>query len=313
MPVTKVRSKWSGGNLQFIDDSGNVIIEIDGPNRRIEPYNVMFPDSQSVIFGTGSDVTMQWNSEYFELAPTSGFWANCPHLAYPDPSAAYQYTEDFIGWVPFASTAGAAGGWKTAGDATYDVTAAAGTLGGQVKLAPEAGSNNEVYHQLGEKGTETYIEYTKSSGKKSWVEFRVAYTSVTLAANMFIGLGEEGSAAANWIGDSGDSFADKDLVGFIVWEADPNALDVNCRKNGQATEDVGLASAITAGTWYTLGIYFDGVETVSYYVDGTAVQTSDLDDSTFPAGEELSPLIGLKNGDSDAAIEIDWIRMVVER
>jgi len=141
----------------------------------------------------------------------------------------------------------------------------------------------------------------------------VAYTSVTNAASVFVGLAEEGSAAGNWIGDSGDSFADKDLVGFIVWEADPNAVDVNVRLSGAATEDVGLATASVQGTWYTLGIYFDGVETVSYFVDGTSVQTSDLDDATFPTGEELAPLISLKNGAADAALEIDWIRMVVEK
>lgn len=313
MPVTNVRSRWYSGNLQFTDTSGNTILEIDGPNRRIEMYNAMFSDGETITFGTGSDVTAQWTSEFLSIGPATGFWSGCPMPDYPDASTVYVWHEDFIGNVSFAATSGAAGGWKTSGDATYDVFAAAGSIGGQLQLAPETGSNNEVYHQLGEKGTETYIEYVKSSGKKSWVEFRVALTSVTNAANVLIGLAEEGAAAANFIADAGDDIADKDVVGFVVWEGDPDAIDCIHQKSGGAFADPGLAAVPTAGGWLTLGLYFDGSETVSYYVNGTAVQTADLDTATFPTGEELSPILALKNGAGDAALQVDWIRMIVER
>jgi len=203
------------------------------------------------------------------LTRASGFWAGAPTLADPDPSTAFFYFEDFIGNVNFPTATGVAGGWKSVGDATYDVTHTAGNLGGIVQVAPEAGSNNEVYLQLGQLGTETYIEYTQNSGKKSWVEFRAAMSSITNAANIFLGLAEEGAAAANFISDGGDDFADKDLVGFVVWEGDPDAIDCTHQKAGGAFADPGLAGVPVATTFFTLGLYFDGVKTLTYYYNGT--------------------------------------------
>lgn len=313
MPVTNVKSKWSSGNLQFLDTSGNVIVEIDGPNRRIEPYNILMIDSYPIYFGTSSDVTAQWNGTYMELGPSSGFWATCPYTGYPDPSLAFEWFDDFIGPVSIPSATGAGGGWKTSGDTDYTVAAAAGSIGGQIQLGPATGSNNELYVQLGEKGTETYIEYVKDSGNKSWVEFRVAYTSITNAANVFVGLAEEGAAAADFIADAGNDFADKDLVGFIIWEADPDAIDCNHCKSGGALVDAGLGGVPVANTFLTLGLYFDGEQTVGFYVNGTLAQSADLDTATFPTGEELAPIIAMKNGAADAAVQIDWIKIVAER
>jgi len=280
MPVTKVKSKWDSGHLIFTDNDGTELIEIEDDGT----FNIKTQGK-------------------FEL---QGF----PHL---DPESAFMYVEDFIGHVTLPTATGAGGGWKATGDATYDVLAAAGSIGGQIQLAPETGSDNEVYFQLGELGTETYIEYVKNSGKKSWVEFRVAATSVTNAANILIGLAEEGAAAADFIVDAGNDIADKDVVGFVIWEGDPDAIDCIHQKAGGAFADPGLAQVPVANTFYTLALYFDGAETVSFYVDGTVVQTADLDTATFPTGEELSPIIALKNGAADAALQIDWIKMIVER
>lgn len=243
----------------------------------------------------------------------TGFWAGAPSMADPNPGNHFTYFNDFIGEVLLPVATGVAGGWKSVGDATYDVLAAAGSVGGQLQLTPETGSNNEVYFQLGQLGSETYLEYVKNSGKKSWVEFRVAYASITNAANILIGLAEEGAAAANFISDTGNDIADKDVVGFVIWEGDPNAIDCIHQKAAGVFADPGLAAVPVAGTYLTLGLYFDGVETVGYYVNGSVVQTADLDTATFPTGEELSPILALKNGAADATLEIDWIKIVVER
>ena len=229
------------------------------------------------------------------------------------PIKTFEYFEDFIGSVPFPAATGVAGGWKGVGDATYDVLAAAGSIGGQVQLTPETGSNNEVYMQLGEKGTETFIEYVKNSGKKSMVEFRIAATSITNAANILVGLAEEGAGVANFIADAGDDIADKDFVGFGIWEGDPDALQCLHQKAAGALVDAGLAQVPVAGTFYDLAIMFDGKETVFYCVNDVVVQTADLDTATFPTGEELSPIIAIKNGAADGTLEIDWIRMIAER
>lgn len=280
MPVTKVKTTWSDGHLVFTDNSGTVLLTIE--------------DDGTVNIATQGKFELQ------------GF----PQL---DPESAFTWVEDFIGNVTLPTSTGSSGGWKAEGDATYDVFAAAGSIGGQIQLTPETGSNNEVYFQLGEIGTETYIEYVKSSGKKSWIEFRVAFTSITNAANILFGLASEGSAAANFIADAGDDIADVDVVGFVIWEGDPDAVDCIHQITGSAFADPGLALVPVAGTFYTFGIYFDGVETVSFYVDGEVVQTADLDTATFPTGEELSPILAIKNGADDGTLQIDWIKMIVER
>ncbi len=339
MAIANIKSTWKSGDLVFekknttgnpqiefgIDDTGldvklygatasaYALIDESGDKLIFDGYDVRLQDSDVLAFGDADDAQQTWNGTRLELGPGTGFWANCPHLAYPDASLSFQWFEDFIGHVTFAATSGAAGGWKVLGDATYDLVAAAGSIGGQIQLTPETASNNELYVQLGELGTETYIEYVKNSGNKSWVEFRIALTSITNAANMLVGLAEEGSAAANFINDSGADIDDKDVVGFVVWEADPDAIDCIHQKAAGALADAGLAGVPTAGTFLTLGLYFDGVETLTYYFNGTAVQTADLDTATFPTDEELSPIIALKNGAGDMTVEIDWIRMVVER
>jgi hypothetical protein len=301
----------SADNLLFAGGAGFSLA--GGGNLAIDAGDITLGDSDAVLMGDGSDARLEWNGDYLAAGPATGFWADAPSLAYPDPAVAYQWFEDFIGHVTLPTSTGGAGGWYATGDATYDVKSAAGSLGGQIQLAPETASDNEVYFQLGGLGTETFIEYTKNSNLKSWVEFRVAYTSITNAANMFVGLAEEGAAVADFINDAGTDFANKDVVGFTIWEADPDAIDCNHKITGGALVDAGLAGVPTAGAFVTLGLYFDGVETVTWYFNGTAVQTADLDTATFPTGEEMSPIIALKNGAADAALQIDWIKMVVER
>ena len=281
----------------------------------LEGADLKLNDDDYLLLGdaTNGDVQQSWNGTYLELAPVSGFWADCPNITYPDASLYFHYFEDFIGHVNFPATSGAGGGWKLSGDATYDVLNAAGTIGGIIQLAAESGSNNELYCQLGTLGTETYMEYVKDSGKESWIEFRIAVSSITNAANWLVGLAEEGSAAANFIADSGDDIADKDVLGFVVWEGDPNAIDCIHQLSGGAFADPGLAGVPVANTYMTLGIYFDGAETVSFYYNGTAVQTADLDTATFPTDEELSPIIALKQGAADVTMSVDWIKIVAER
>lgn len=252
-----------------------------------------------------------------------GFWAGAPLIG--DPSAGFTYYEDFIATV-LDSANGASGatsnkaqsatnatlaGWKGAGDAGWTITSAAGTVGGWVVFAAATGSNNEAYHQMGEIGTETYVEFVKSSGVKTWVEFRINPNSVATAGNLVFGLAEEGSAAADFINDSGADIADKDFVGFALWEAEPDSAEQIYQTSGGAFV-VNDSTLVTANAT-SYGIYFDGDSTVSYYIGGTAVSTVLTTATGFPDGEELSPIIAIKNGAADRTVSLDWIKIVNER
>ncbi|MHA2345052.1 MAG: hypothetical protein ACXADW_24690, partial [Candidatus Hodarchaeales archaeon] len=243
------------------------------------------------------------------------------NLVHPDLASVYY--EDFVGvkldsagvaWHDEAQIATNAtlAGWKTAGDAGWTLTQAAGTLDGILTVTHVTGSNNEFYTQLGELGTETIIEYTKSSANESWIEFRFADTDITASAgNFFVGLAEEGSAAANFINDSGADIADKDVIGFVQWEANEDTVQVLYQTAGGAFVDT-FAVAITTAEM-ALQIYFDGDSTLTFYKDGTSLGTLLTTASLFPDGEELSPIIATKGGAQDRVLNFNWIKTVQER
>jgi hypothetical protein len=264
--------------------------------------------SNTVLFTVDEDGDVNVTGK---LTFSSGFWDDSPSPANNNLSAAFFWTEDFIGHVSFPASSGAGGGWTALGDATYDVLAAAGSLGGQVELTPETGSNNEVYFQLGEKGTETYVEFTASSAKKTWVEFRLAPNSIADAGNLLFGLASEGSASANFVNDDGNDIADVDFVGFSLWELDPDSVSFTYQTTGSAFVEDDSSLITTSLTSY--GLYFDGDTTLSWYVGGSSAATVDIEDAGFPDGEELSPIVALKNGAADRTVSIDWIKIVSEQ
>lgn len=251
------------------------------------------------------------------------FWGSQPFSA--DPSQYFSYFEDFVGVDLDSSNGALAGatsksqsatdatlsGWRGAGDTPWTITEAAGTLGGIVTFTAKTGSNNEVYHQLGELGTETYVEFTQASGKKVWVEFRLNPNSVATAGNLVFGLAEEGSAAGDFINDSGADIADKDFIGFALWELEPDSIEYIYQTAGSAfvVDDSTLITATIA----SYGMYFDGDSTLSWWINGTQQASVVITATGFPDTEELSPIIGIKQGAADRTVACDWIKIVSER
>lgn len=255
-----------------------------------------------------------------------GFWEDVPLNYYFDPSLAVVWQEEFIavgldtangvfttvsGKVQSATNATLAG-WKHVGDAGWTLTQAAGEINGLLTVTHVTGSNNEHYMQVGELGTETFYEYVKSSGKRSWVAFNFASTDITSsAANFFVGLAEEGCAAADFIADAGNDVADKDVIGFVQWEANEDTIEVLYQTAGGAFIDT-FKTVITTDLM-ELGIYFDGDSTVTFYKNGTAIGSILTTATLFPDGEELSPIIATKGGAADRVLNLDYIKSVVER
>lgn len=245
------------------------------------------------------------------LEQGTGFWARAP-LRSNDMSVAYFYEEDFIG-TPQVVTTNALEGWKTTADASYVIAHAAGSLGGLLSITPVTGSNNEIYMQLGEIGTETFVEFTAASGKEVWFEARITTDAVTDAGDIFVGLASTGMSAGNFINDAGNDFADGSFVGFVIWEAAPSVVQYVHQTTTTVFADVTTGVAMVAGTYQTLGIHFDGGTSVEYYVNGTLVATVLTSVAGFPDTIEFSPLIAVKNGAQDKTLFIDWIKLVAER
>ena len=246
--------------------------------------------------------------------PWSGMWSNCFSTHYGDPSVIWTYMEDFIDF-PLDANNEPTIGWTWSEDATADVTLVTGTTGGIISMTTDAAdANHACGMQIGTGTAGTVIEYVKDSGKESWVEFRIAASQHTNTFNMFVGLASENANADNFINDAGDDFADIDVLGFVIWEADGADVDIVHQLGG--TEFATIADAAeNASDFHRYGMYFDGEETITFYVDGTANATTlDLDATSFPIDEELSPIIYLKNQTTSAiACQIDYIKMVCER
>lgn len=299
------------GAYALWDYSADMFI-LDGADLKVN-------DNDKILFGdaTAGDVAMYWDATALVCAPVTGFWAGCPTQVYADPSVAYFYAEDFIGFQLDTNNEPTFG-WKWYENIGATTAEATGSLGGVLLMTTHNNDNDDCAMQLGHAGTETFIEYSKNSGLKSWVEFRVAASQSGNNFTMFIGLAEEGSAVVDFIVDAGNDFVDKDLIGFVIWEAAGAVVDIVHQFKTGGFADVGEAIVDHTDTMHTYGIYFDGVETVTFYVDNTIVGTADVDTVTFPeisgAGEELSPIIYLKtHSEAAKSMSIDWIKMVVER
>ena len=78
--VTKIKSKWVSGNLEFKES----------------------------VSGNGGKI--EFHGDIIQKGPASGFWAVTPDLAYPDPSKTFTWFEDFVGHVLMPVATGSAGG-----------------------------------------------------------------------------------------------------------------------------------------------------------------------------------------------------------
>ena len=236
------------------------------------------------------------------------------------------FYEDFTSLaIPLAVASNAAvyvgdKGWYSYQDTGDVITQLATDSNGVLSAAIAATNNNETWIMPGSASSVMFVPNTKAnSGTSIFFEARVKMSQVT-SGNMFIGLSEEGLAAANTISDA-DALADKDLIGFVVLEADPDQADFvyNKASAGGVTTVLGDAAAIVADTFVKLGFVVDMVEgdnnkRVKIYVDGvekgTYVTNSAFENTTlFPTGEELHVLFGGKNQNAAKTLGIDWVRV----
>lgn len=244
----------------------------------------------------------------------------------PDGSAGYFVGDDFLSFgltTAVGSNVGRyasrAGAYLSYEDTGGSIAQLATEVGGVVRVTTDTTDNDECWMQPG--GATSVIAKAASSSTKLVVfESRVRVSQVA-SGNYFVGLSEEGLAAADTVTDAG-ALASKDLLGFWILEGAPTSLIFGYRKAGQAAQTVfTYGTAIAASTWYKVGFVLDPEappsQCLKAFVDNTEQTTygasSILDDATFPDGEELNFLIGGKNGTTTAtAIDCDWWAVYAE-
>lgn len=262
-------------------------------------------------------VAEQKNSD---AGPSPSIWGREPLRL--DPNAGIDIFDDFLNFGglltsntgQYASQAG----YTSYQDASNLITQLATERTGVVRIETDATDNDESWLQPGgATSVEGVISTTAGANLKFLWEARVRLTQVA-SGNLFVGFTEEGTAAADFINDAGTATADKDILGFLQLEAAPTVLMVYYKKAGQTAQTlIASAKVLAADTWYKLGIVYDPAQPASkqvrFFVDGveltTYITATQLAADTFPNGEELNELFGVKNSTTVAKkLDIDWRR-----
>lgn len=267
----------------------------------------------NVILGTDSAGTEPSPAIWSRLSMTDIFHGKARH-----------FFEDFttLG-IPLAVASNAAvysgeHAWYSYQDTGDVVTQLATDANGVLNLALAATDNNESWLQAGSAGSVMFIPKTKANGGTS-ILFEARVNMSTLVGNMFVGLAEEASAAANFIADSAGTLADKDYIGFLVDEDAPTVARFVYRKSGgTATNISASAHTFVADTFVKLGFVIDMPDgnlnqRIKTFVNGEdigAYLTNTLYETTadFPTGEELHCIFGGKNNNAAKIVRADWIR-----
>jgi hypothetical protein len=227
-------------------------------------------------------------------------------------------SDQFVGWNGSVTTnvgtySSQGGGYRSYEDTGGSITQLATETGGVIRITTDGTDNDECWLCHGG-ATSVLGKVASSSGKLLIFESRFRVGQI-VTHNAFIGLSEEGLAAADTVTDGG-ALASKDLLGFWILEGAATSLVYGYRKAGAAVQTVGtFGTAIAANTWYKVGLVFDpqapAANRIKFFVDNieqTSYATAtNIAASTFPDGEEVNFLAGIKNGAAAASsIDLDW-------
>lgn len=255
--------------------------------------------------------------------PSGSLWGNVPFVeTWADPDKGYGVFDDFLAFNGLLTTTvgdySSVAAYSAYQDTSNTILQLATEVGGVVRITTDGTDNDESWLQMGGVAG-VFGKIASSSGKKLVWEARVRPNSIT-TRNLFVGLAEEGFAAADAVTDGDAMVTTKDFIGFRSLAGDADGLDTVYQKASQTTGVVkDDAQTLVAATWYKVGMIFDPNyynknKIIRFFVDGTeladGVAESVLDDATFPDGEEMSFVIGHKNGAAAGiTTDIDWVKI----
>lgn len=235
-----------------------------------------------------------------------------------DPEGHIELFLDFKGVMATAAT----GDFYT-GEATLECFIDTGdtiTNGDEVNGSALFTTDTTDNDQIAIGGKTGLFQIARGNNKPLGFEARIKTTSVAnTISGMFCGLGEANVVATDVPLVDAGTLADTNFIGFHRLEGDGDALDIVYKADGQTQQSFTDAKTIAADTYYKVGFYFDGVETIKFYFDGVEYATArldatDLDAATFPDDVRLTILFGMNNATTTAAIwEVDYIRCVQKK
>lgn len=248
--------------------------------------------------------------------PSGTIWGDCPGFDMVDLGQGYFGHDDFMGITPFTSTSASSalgnGSFGLVGDVTAVFSAVAGQ-GGILKVITAATDNNGFVIR-----SEGLGKIVKNSGQKLW--FEAAVSPFTLGDQaLFIGLTTEANATQDIIADNPSTSARAALtaatvLGFVSAQSTTvNKMDIVYAKaagtpvvvatdvlsSTAITDQGGTIQALAAATLIKYGIYFDGRDNITFYVNGYKVAAMDVD-STVDQATNMVAAINHKSGGATA-------------
>ncbi len=229
------------------------------------------------------------------------------------PSAEWSvYFEDFLtSFIPTTAitngpVANTPWGWQGAiidSGATIAVnTTAAIGANGVLTLADATASEGAAFY-----GQKT-LQLT--SGKRFYMEVRFRTDDVTDNAVQF------GVSALTAVTNPEDVWTTvaTDLIAFGILDGSAAVRMLSDKSNSGTAVQTGTRS-LSANTWHTLAIYFDGTKLFGYVDGRLALTWSGATSTTVPTGVALAPFFGHLNGDGagGAVCVVDYIRIASER
>lgn len=274
------------------------------------PANALYTLHQGQLGGRGLSPRI-WNRVFGQGASPDGF--SNARFVYDDFNcfATASAVAANVGY--YSSTCG---GYYSYEDTGGSITQSATNQAGTVAIATDSTDNDEMWLQPGmATSVMALISDTAGSDLKCAFEARIKTSKVTDTYNAFVGLTQEGTAVADQITDAG-ALADVDYIGFSITEADGDSLKFVYKKSGQTAQTVlTYGTALAADTFYKVGFVYDPLapssKRITVYVDNeeqsTYVTGTNIAAATFPDGEELQPLFGIKNGTgATTTLTMDW-------
>jgi hypothetical protein len=166
--------------------------------------------------------------------------------------------------------------------------------------------------------------FSVSSSRLRKVAFEIRLSLTTLAQmGFFAGLVQPGFAAAAALADTTAALSDKHLIGFHLANATSGTTDtVDCsyRKSGGAAQVNGSGvQTLSADTYYKLNLLFTpyatpSVHRLEWFIDNLSLSSfTDIDATTFPDGQYLTPAVALKALDTnEKKMNIAWARACIQ-
>lgn len=203
-----------------------------------------------------------------------------------DPGFAHVYWEDFHTYTT--------GHWDIT---TIETGAASATevltdgAGGLLLVTTDSTIENATQHQLGLQGA-TVEAFKLVLGKPLWFETRAALSDA-LDTEFAIGVCSSNTTQIA-AGDSGI---------FFQKDPDDRNIDYHCElATADTTGDTGVD--LIADVYYKLGLYYNGDDTVEYWIDNELRATAETNIPT----EEITPIFALRASEAVAkAMTVDYV------